>query len=304
MIENVTITKDNGETLAVNLVNAFSVPEIQKDFVITTTNEIDPNGLVILNVSQLAGGKLIKVESEDDWGKIKNIMRSIISSTAGNFKYVYGTTTVSSGVDFARNISVQVVAKDQLVKDYYEKKPAGNSDVVVSDLPQPIVDIPTNPAVSGAMPGIGESEVAQGIVEIAPTVSDVTPEVPSAVVPEVAPVVTPEIAPIVASEVAPVVVSEAQEVVPAAPVGLADPSIAPITPPPVDVVPSVTMPEPVVAPVVSPVVESPVVPVSDLNVTTTSSSNILDLEKEFIESARKLVAAMVEEKLREINKQA
>ncbi len=282
MNENISITKENGELLSVSAVSCFSIPDIQKDFLITTANEIDPNGLVILNVSQLVSGKLIKVESEEDWGKIKNIMRSIISSSAGEFKYIACPTTLTSSLDFARNISVQVVAKDQLLKDYAEKKPQDANGAAAAAPATPVVDVPAevpaNPAISGAMPGIGESEVAQGIVEVGPVVE--TPEVPVAEMPA-APMPEPAIV---------------------APTDL-------ITPAPVVETPAVPV-ESSVAPVVDAVVapaETPVVPVAPVmeapsvlspEVSTSNYDQVVDeATKAFTEAAKKLVEALVNQKM-------
>ena len=171
MAERLVITKDNGENVTVEFVCAFAIPQMQKQFLITTMNEIDPNGLVILNVSEIQNKKLIRVVSDDDWSRIKQVMRSIISSSVGDFKYLPYFNTINSNIDYARNISVQGVAKDQLVKDYGEKKPVSDENSQGTPLTQPdepLVDVPMNPALGNtATPvGFGESEVAPGIVEV------------------------------------------------------------------------------------------------------------------------------------------
>ena len=123
MLDKIIITKETGEVLNMELVSMFSIPQINKQFVITTSNEIDPNGLVKLHVSELKNGKLFKVEIDEDWTAIKTAMRSIISSSAGDHKYIPSIDKVDAMADYTRGIAVQIVAKEQLANDYKAKKP-------------------------------------------------------------------------------------------------------------------------------------------------------------------------------------
>ena len=166
MAEKLAIAKENGENINAEFISSFSIPEIQKHFVITTLNEIDPNGLVVLNVSELADNKLARVQNDDDWAKIKQVMRSIISNSGGGFKYNASVSSVNATLDYARNISVQASAKDQLSKDYLEKRPSGSdsSDIAVGDSSGSLGNGPINPAIGGGL-NLANNEVAPGIVE-------------------------------------------------------------------------------------------------------------------------------------------
>lgn len=79
MPDKITITNENGESIQADLVTSFEVNN--KKIVITTRNEIDPNGLVVLNVSELNGDKLIPINNDQDWDAIKQTMRAIISGS-------------------------------------------------------------------------------------------------------------------------------------------------------------------------------------------------------------------------------
>lgn len=123
MLDKLIILKETGEEINVELVSVFLIPDIKKQFAITTTNEIDPNGLVKLHVSEIKNNKLYKVENDDDWAVIKTVMRSIISSSAGNYQYLSALSKVESVTDYTRGIAVQIVAKEQLANDYKKNKP-------------------------------------------------------------------------------------------------------------------------------------------------------------------------------------
>lgn len=79
MLDKITIVNENGESIQVDLVTSFNINN--KKIVITTKNEIDPNGLVVLNVSELDGDRLIPINNDQDWDAIKQAMRTIISGS-------------------------------------------------------------------------------------------------------------------------------------------------------------------------------------------------------------------------------
>ncbi len=166
MADKLAITKENGENINAELVSCFAIPDIQKHFVISTLNEIDPNGLVVLNVSEIINNKLAKVINDDDWSRIKQVMRSIISNSSGTFKYLPAMAAINAGIEYTRNISVQGVAKDQLVKDYYEKKPGGEVGGTTAKVEEVVNEAPMNPALGNVPVAAGTSEVAPGIVEV------------------------------------------------------------------------------------------------------------------------------------------
>lgn len=171
MLDKISITKETGEVLNVELVSMFSIPQINKQFVITTSNEIDPNGLVKLHVSEIKNGKLFKIEIDEDWTAIKTAMRSIISSSAGDYKYIPSIDKAEATADYTRGIAVQIVAKEQLANDYKAKKPTEigkpaqplESDAVSMQPSTPVMtttdfSVPNGIAVA---PGIVETPVVE-----------------------------------------------------------------------------------------------------------------------------------------------
>ena len=86
MPEKINVISENGQKVEAELIAAFEVPDFTRKYVIYTFNELDPNGLKKLNVSQLVeenGNYSLKtIETDDEWSRIKNIMREII--TGGN----------------------------------------------------------------------------------------------------------------------------------------------------------------------------------------------------------------------------
>ncbi len=166
MLDKLCISKETGEVVNVELVCMFLITEINKQFVITTINEIDPNGLVKLHVSELKDHKLTKVEIEEDWVAIKSVMRSIISSSPGNYKYLPVIENATSVTDYTRGIAVQIVAKEQLATDYQKNRPSQVTAAVENVPEQPIE--PSAPAHVMTETNIPSSEgeiVAPGIVE-------------------------------------------------------------------------------------------------------------------------------------------
>lgn len=166
MLDKISISKETGEVINVELVSMFLVPETKKQFVITTTNEIDPNGLVKLHVSELKDNKLTKIEVDEDWAAIKAVMRSIISSSVGNFKYIPAITTATSPTDYTRGIAVQIVAKEQLANDYKNKKPTKMSAAPVETTTVDIMQsAPTQVMTETNISDPNGSVVAPGIIE-------------------------------------------------------------------------------------------------------------------------------------------
>lgn len=178
MLEKVELIKSNGDVVNVDLISEFSV-EVEgapKKFVLMTANEIDQNGLVKILASELKEGKLIKIESDDDWTLVKNVMRSIISSSNGDFTYTNTSDNMSFEVsdDYARVIAVQDSAKQALVKDYDEKKP------IPEDVENPSTETKKNPN-AGIYPTESEtvpigSEVVPGIAEMSENTEEETEE--------------------------------------------------------------------------------------------------------------------------------
>lgn len=168
MQEKVELIKTGGETITVDLISEFDcdIEDNKKRFILLTANEIDQNGLIKILASSIVDGKLARIESEDEWTLVKNVMRSIISSSKGDFTYTNTSDSMSYEVDdnYARVIAVQDSAKQALVNDYNEKKPAAAEDA-------PVEETVTEDPNAGIYPKENEpapigSEVVPGIAEM------------------------------------------------------------------------------------------------------------------------------------------
>ena len=121
---------------SLDIISCFNVKvgANEKTFILTTLNEIDQNGLIKILASEVIDNKILKIESQDEWTIVKNVMRSIISSSSGEFVYSnldgQELTVDSDDVNnISRVIAIQEVAKEQLVKDYNEKKTSLQEEV-------------------------------------------------------------------------------------------------------------------------------------------------------------------------------
>ena len=180
----IIITKGDSSTQTIDIISCFSIKvgAAEKYYYLSTANEVDQNGLIKILASEVSGDKLLKIESQDEWTLVKNVMRSIISSSVGDFEYVnFGDevklTTTELEYGFARIIAIQDSAKDQLVKDYLEKRPdVSKPGEVKEEVQDPNAGIypssDTNEQTSEVIPGISEvSEVPEGTTEdVAPVV--------------------------------------------------------------------------------------------------------------------------------------
>lgn len=135
MPEKITLINEKGESTQSDIVSVFKVNN--KKFMITTNNEVDPNGLTVLNVSEVDGDKLNSVSNDSDWDAIKNIMRSIISGTDATkveYEPLLSIANINTTNSF-RYISVSNSAVLAMVNDYSTNKPVGdtsNSEPIVS----------------------------------------------------------------------------------------------------------------------------------------------------------------------------
>ena len=175
MLEKVEIIKPNGDALNLDLISEFdtSVDGNLKRFVLLTANEIDQNGLIKIFASAIVDGRLVRIESDDDWTLVKNIMRSIISSSKGDFTYTNTSDNMTYDVDdnFARVIAVQDSAKQALVNDYNDKKPKDpelETTRIESNVNKNAAIYPTESEVTP----IG-SEITPGLSEISEETSDI-----------------------------------------------------------------------------------------------------------------------------------
>lgn len=82
MTDKITITNENGQTIEAEKIAVFEIPDFGRKYIIYTFNDVDPNGLVKLNVGQLVeenGTSSLKtIETDEEWTRIKDVMREII----------------------------------------------------------------------------------------------------------------------------------------------------------------------------------------------------------------------------------
>lgn len=216
MPEKISIMRDSGDTLSSNIVALFTLPDTQKQYIITTENAVDPHGLTVLHVSEVVDGVLKKVATDEEWTSIKTIMRSIISGNAGAYSFIPLITTAKAEAQYSRDISVSAAAAKQMTDSYtaaLASLPAGGEEAQA-----PVVE-DTNEIT----PGISEVTTEAPAAEPAPA------EAPAAVgnavtnIPADAVVTEPAAAPVEAAPVA-----EVKEEAPApAPVAEPEPAPAP-----------------------------------------------------------------------------
>ena len=91
MLEKLEITKENGEVLSVDIISAFKISNDNgwKIYCLTTANELDQNGLVKILASEVMGDRLVKITDDKEWMNVKNVMRSIISSSPDSYTTPY-----------------------------------------------------------------------------------------------------------------------------------------------------------------------------------------------------------------------
>lgn len=87
MTNKLTITNENGQSVEAEKIIAFEIPDFGRKYIIYTFNEVDTNGLAKLYVCQIESEengtmKLKGIETDDEWTRIKSVMREII--TGGN----------------------------------------------------------------------------------------------------------------------------------------------------------------------------------------------------------------------------
>jgi hypothetical protein len=135
----VELIKNDGTKTSIDLISLFNIAD--KNYILLTANEVDQNGLIKIMAADVIDGKLEKIVDQGQWTAVKNAMRSIISSSKGEFTYVNpGNVALSYVVndDFARVIAVQEAAKMQLIKDYEDNKPEPEK----VEEPAPVVENP------------------------------------------------------------------------------------------------------------------------------------------------------------------
>lgn len=87
MPDKLTITKEDQSKVQADIVSSFEIPEFGRKYIIYTFNEKDPNGLAKLNVSQIEDNSLIRVQTDDEWNRIKDVMRDMVKGQPTNVTY-------------------------------------------------------------------------------------------------------------------------------------------------------------------------------------------------------------------------
>lgn len=180
MQEKVELLIDGNDTISQELLSEFEINDggDVKRFILLTNNDIDQNGLIKILASEIDGGQIKRIDSDDDWTKVKNVMRSIIAASPEPITYINTAVNKSFNAtqNHARIIAVQDTAKQAIAKDYFDKRPDVEEAPEVA--PAPVVDENANiyPTDNTVAP-IG-SEIANGISETpqnAPTVENNAP---------------------------------------------------------------------------------------------------------------------------------
>lgn len=80
--EKIRVTKEDGTVGEADVLLYFTLKENGKDYVIYTFNEKDERGLVTVYTSTVVktddGYHLDTVETDEEWSKIKDVMRTVI----------------------------------------------------------------------------------------------------------------------------------------------------------------------------------------------------------------------------------
>ena len=76
-----SIVSEDGSVEEVEVVIAFEFKDTKKEYVVYTKNEKDENGNItvyVSNVDRESGNpKLLGVESEEEWNRIKDVLREL-----------------------------------------------------------------------------------------------------------------------------------------------------------------------------------------------------------------------------------
>lgn len=167
MLEKMNVFRNDGEIINVDLISNFTINinDNLKEFFLCTANELDQNGLVKIWVAESRNGKLSKIIDENDWSRVKNAMRSIISGSEGDYAYKNPEANLTCDGEFYRVIAVQEAAKNELVKNFDENRPKEVEQNKLPEVEENEIDSSIYPQVTEENAG---SEVVPGIVEQEP----------------------------------------------------------------------------------------------------------------------------------------
>ncbi len=213
MPEKISIVKDGGESLSSNIVSVFMIPDLNKKYIITTENAVDPHGLTVLHVSEISGDSLVKVATDEEWSTIKTVMRAIISGSVGNYQYIPSFETINAAGQYSRDISVSAPASKQMIDSYASGEKVEpvmeEADEVLDNTMDSDSIFPTAPLATSedeVVPGISIDESVDAVtIENTPEAPEIDPSVQGAkpLDPATLPVQEPVPVPVAVPEPAP-----------------------------------------------------------------------------------------------------
>lgn len=168
----ISILKESGELLNSNVISSFSIPETEKSYIITTENAVDPHGLTVLHVSEIKDDTLLKIATDEEWDKIKTMMRAIISGNVSSYTYIPPINQASVKGKYSRDISVSASASKQMadsyaieVKKFEEEKKAADKAKIAEEVKPVQNNVGSIFPVNDVKP-TEENEVSPGIADI------------------------------------------------------------------------------------------------------------------------------------------
>ncbi len=79
MGNNITLKRQNGESITAELISYFKVVDKNKRYVFYTLNEVVENGLVKMYVAEVADeGAVLQNMTDEEWASLKAIMKSML----------------------------------------------------------------------------------------------------------------------------------------------------------------------------------------------------------------------------------
>lgn len=304
-MSKIKINLTSGAVLEKPLITCFK--GTNGNYVVLDNEANGSMGLPIIIISKLNGSNFEKIIDPNEWGTVKDNLKTIIGGTA--LPYLAVPETVNAPDDFFTQLTLPVASYD-LLKNVYAPAVETTDETTEGAAPAPVetpapAAVPT-PEAAPAVPEPPAAPVVPAPIEVAP-VAPVTPEVP-AVTPAPAPTETPVIE---APVIAPVETPAPTPAPIAEPAAMPTPEVAPVPAAPVvPETPAVPVPEPAPAPVAAP--EVPVTPVAaptaeapaiDLPVSapaddTTSNSGNVDpdialIKETFMKSCENMFDALI-----------
>ena len=82
-MKKISVKNADGSVEEVDLINAFTINDINKSFVILSKGEVVSEGMSKIYISEFVKDdagiyKLVGIKSDDDWMKVKQAMKQIV----------------------------------------------------------------------------------------------------------------------------------------------------------------------------------------------------------------------------------